>query len=125
MEAETARLASRHRNKEQVSAFQDILAREEVTGRHDIDGLSGLDFELHQLIALASGNLVYPLLINSFKPVYTTMTSTFFSDAAVVPEVHSFHKKLVAAIESKDEKKAARIMTELLAHGEQHLVRLI
>lgn len=124
MEVETARLASLNRSKDQARSLQDILAREEDTDVRDIEGLSSLDFEFHQLIALASGNLVYPLLINSFKPVYTTMTSTFFSDPGVVPEVHFFHKKLVAAITGRDEKKAAQIMTEMLAHGKQHLIRL-
>ncbi len=125
MEVETARLASKHRSTEHMRAFRDILAREGQAGQTDIDGLAGLDFELHQLIALASGNLVYPLLINSFKPVYTTMTSIFFSTPEVVPHVHSFHKKLVDAIENKDGAKASQIMSEMLAHGEQHLIRRV
>ena len=125
IEIETTRLASIHRRQEHVDAFQEILSKEDNLSPADIDGVTELDFTFHHLIGLASGSLIYPLLINSFKPVYMNFTSLFFTDQSVVPVTFAFHKKLVCAISDKDRKRSIAIMREILAHGENHLRNLI
>lgn len=125
MEVETSRMAAQNRTSEQIGSFHDILLKEEAAGDKNIDENTRLDFEFHHLVSLASGNLVYPLLINSLKPVYTTLTSLFFADPNVVPETRSFHKELVGAIEKKDTELSIATMTRMLAHGEQNLKRLL
>lgn len=125
VEVETARLAALNRKDEHVSSLYEIVAREEAADPRNIDEISGLDFDFHHLITLSSGNFVYPLLINSFKPVYTSLTSIFFSDPEVVPVTTSFHRRLAAAIEAKDAGQAISTMNEMLAHGEQHLIEMV
>jgi len=70
---------------------------------------------------MASCNQTYPLLLNSFKPVYTNLSGHFFKDPGVVPTVIGFHRDLADAIKKQDEQMAVAVMRCLLAHGEEHL----
>lgn len=124
METETARLAALNRSEQQLQEFQDLLALELETDHGDAEALAELDFAFHQLVALASGNLMYPLVINSFKPVYTNFTRQFFAKHQgnkILEEVLSFHRQLVAAIVERDGETTARIMAEMLRHGAEML----
>ncbi len=125
IETETARLAALNRTDEHIKAFHEIVAGEEAVDPHDIDEVTRLDFDFHHLITLSSGNLIYPLLINSFKPVYTFLTSIFFSDPEFVPVTASFHRHLTEAIEAGDAGKAIGTMSEMLAHGEEQLIKMV
>lgn len=120
-EVETARLAALHRTREQLKSLYALVREEEQIDIYKVDEISELDFSFHHLVALASGNHVYPLLLNSFKHCYLNLAGQFFGDATVVPTVFSFHKEMVQAFEDKTEKTAARIMKRLLAHGAAHL----
>jgi DNA-binding FadR family transcriptional regulator len=90
----------------------------------DPQTLTGLDFSFHLSIAIASGNLVYPLIINSFQGVYTHLTGGFFNrycGTPVAEAVRQFHVQLVAAIEHRDAGSAVSIMTTMLNHGAAYL----
>jgi DNA-binding FadR family transcriptional regulator len=124
LETETARLAAANRTEAQLAEFRELLAQEERTAASDPGTLTEFDFAFHLSIAIASGNLVYPLIINSFKNVYTDLTGQFFraySGTDVVADVHRFHHRLVEAFKNKDKDSAVRTMTEMLAHGESFL----
>lgn len=124
METETARLAALNRTETHLQQFKEILAREARADRSDAAALAELDFSFHQLIALASGNVMYPLIINSFKPVYTNITCKFFvkyRGNGVLDEVLAYHKQLVAAITEGDSEASATIMVRMLRHGAENL----
>jgi len=123
-EVETARLAAVNRTHEQLQSLYALIREEEHIDIYKVDEISELDFNFHHLVALASGNHVYPLLLNSFKYCYLNLAGQFFGDATVVPAVFSFHQEMVRAFEAQDEKTAARIMTRLLTHGAEHLKKL-
>ena len=120
-EVETARRAALHRDRDQLESFYNLLLEEDRISQRDVDGICELDFDFHHLIALASGNHIYPLLLNSFRHCYANLAGQFFSDPGVVPVVFDFHKKMVKAIEDKNEKSAAGIMEQMLDHGAQTL----
>ena len=120
-EVETARLAAANRNQEQLDSIRALLQEEDSINHQDVESISELDFDFHHLIALASGNRIYPLLLNSFKHCYLNLAGQFFSDPIVVPVVFDFHKKMAKAIKDKSEKFAAGIMRRMLAHGAEHL----
>ena len=125
LERETARLAAIHRTDVHLRQFQEILELEAGLDPTSAAGLTDLDFSFHLLVALASGNLIYPLIINSFKNVYTSLTGAFFqlfAGAEPVGEVRSYHRQLVHAIEEQDATMATEIMQEMLAHGERQLL---
>ena len=122
-EVEAARLAAANRTREHLAEFGDILEEENNTNAVDVEKISGLDFKFHHLIAMASGNLIYPLLLNSFKQCYLNLTGQFFADASLVPVVFSYHKEIVNAFENKDEKNAVQVMKRMLVHGAEHLIK--
>ena len=124
LETETARLAAIHRTQQQLANFQELLSAEITTLDADPQTLTELDYKFHLLIAIASSNLIYPLIINSFKEVYTGLTGKFFRqyhDTPVIQAVHDFHQQLVAAIETQEADSAVQIMIKMLNHGEGYL----
>jgi len=121
MEVEFARLAALNRNDEHLVDLRTILGKERTAGSSRKDVIINLDFEFHLAVAIATGNLIYPLLVNSFRQVYTNFTGQFFSESSVVARVHGYHAGLVEAIERKDPSKAVSVMTEMLRHGEDRL----
>lgn len=124
IEAENARLAALHRTPQILSDLSTLLEAEQTSDRSDIDRLTELDFSFHQLIAIASGNRMYPLIINSFKQVYTKLTGAFFKNfhnQPAVEEVFDYHKALYTAIKDKDSQKAQTTMIDMLEHGARHL----
>ncbi len=124
MEVENARLAAKNRTESQVDELKAVVRQEAESDLTDIETITGLDFEFHLIIAIATGNLLYPLLLNSFKPVYTNLTQKFFQDESVVPVVFGFHKDLADAISHRNEQAAADTMLRMLKHGEKRLKKI-
>ncbi len=125
VETETTRLAAQNRTTEHLDELQAIAQAEEKASPRDLATVTRLDFSFHHAIGMASGNLIYPLLINSFKPVYMNFTSLFFSDPSMLPETVRFHRRLVQAIQDRDTQQAGSVMHETLMHGERHLRRIL
>ena len=125
VETETARLAAANRTEEHLRRFQELLSLEAAVNPTDPAALTDLDFSFHLLVALASGNLIYPLIINSFKNVYTSLTGSFFQHFAGserLDDVLAYHRRLVIAIHKQEATMAAECMHEMLAHGERQLL---
>jgi DNA-binding FadR family transcriptional regulator len=125
IEMENAKLCARNRTREHIDEMKKIIEQEKKADPGDADQLTLIDFEFHLLIAMATDNFSFPLLINSFKPVYTNLTCLFFQDPSVLPAVIEFHEELILAFEKKDETAAANAMERMLAHGEAHLKNYI
>jgi DNA-binding FadR family transcriptional regulator len=125
IETETAGLAAINRTPEHLKEFKFIIDEERIGDRSDIELIVSLDFEFHLLTAIASGNLIYPLMLNSFKEVYTNLTREFFIDNSIIEVVFNQHEKLFRAIEKKESKSAVKIMNEIISHGESHLKKLL
>ncbi len=124
-EVETARLAALERTDEQLAAFRTVLQREKKLAHTDLEGLVEVDFDFHHLVTMASGNLIYPLLLNSMKKIYTNLTRQFFEDSSVVEKTFGFHREMITAIKVNDDTAAVCIMKKILEHGERHFTRLI
>jgi GntR family transcriptional regulator, transcriptional repressor for pyruvate dehydrogenase complex len=123
VETEAARLAALNRTTVSLTEFHALLEKEAATD--DPQVLTELDFSFHLLIAIASGNLVYPLIINSFKGVYTNLTGEFFQkyfNSPVIETVKQFHAGLVDAFERQDSEQAVQTMGKMLKHGEAYLL---
>ncbi|HQI79960.1 MAG TPA: FadR/GntR family transcriptional regulator [Deltaproteobacteria bacterium] len=125
VETETCRLAAENRTEDHLRELRSIVEAEEKADPKDLRAITSLDFRFHHTMGMASGNLIYPLLINTFKPVYMNFTALFFSDPAMVPETVRFHRRLLTAIEDRNSTGAAAIMRETLDHGERHLRRIL
>jgi GntR family transcriptional regulator, transcriptional repressor for pyruvate dehydrogenase complex len=125
-EGEIARCAAQHHCKEDLNKLQKILEREHSTTTSDTQDRVDLDFNFHLQLALASGNLVYPLILNSFKPVYTNLTAEFYTLALpqTVQEVYIFHNEMLFAVQSGNQDLAHATMQHMLKHGAEKLQQL-
>lgn len=124
-ESETVRLAARNRTEEQLQVFYQLLQEWGKADIGNVDVTTDIYFRFHHHIAMASGNLFYPLLLNSFKNFYISLTRQSFIDATIVPIFFSHHKKIVEAIARKDEAMAVQAMKDMIASGEKHLMKMI
>ncbi len=126
METESAALAAINRTDANLAEFDAILEQEKQGGLKN-GTLVALDFSFHLLTSISSGNLVYPLIINSFKAVYTHITGQFFEHytaTPVVDAVFAYHRRLVEAIAARQSEEAAAAMQAMLQHGADHLSRI-
>jgi DNA-binding FadR family transcriptional regulator len=124
-EAETARLAATRRTPAQLEAIERVVARERLLEYGDPHDVTVLDYDFHLSVAIASGNEIYPLLMNSMKRIYERILDRFYTDPAVVPEVFLLHRELAAAISDGREWKAAEVMRSILEYGEKNLRRIL
>jgi len=125
IEVEFARLAALNRTKVHLKEMQSILLREKKISPDDKEALSEIDFEFHHLIAMATGNIFFPLLLNSFKSLYINGSLVFFSDPTLTREAFKFHKQLVQTISEGNERAAIAVMHNLLEHGKAGYMGLI
>jgi GntR family transcriptional regulator, transcriptional repressor for pyruvate dehydrogenase complex len=126
LEGEIARCAALNYNEKDLNLLQSIVEKEINTGNTTPQEKVDLDFSFHQQLALASGNLIYPLILNSFKPVYTNLTTEFYTLAApeTVKEVYAFHSQLLNAIKTENPDLAHKIMQQMLKHGADKLQQI-
>ncbi|RJP93733.1 MAG: FadR family transcriptional regulator [Desulfobacteraceae bacterium] len=125
VESENARLAAKNRTSAQVNELNGLIVQEAHTDPANVETVTRLDFEFHLLLAIATDNLLYPLLLNSFKPVYTNLSGQFFKETAFVRVVFDYHKMLTAAIADQNEHRAVDIMRRMLSHGEDRLREIV
>ena len=117
IEVENVRLAALSRTDEQLKILEEILAEESSIDIQDFEAVALLDFRFHLTLAITSNNAFYPLLINSFKPLYLNGSELFFTNLSLAPVVFGFHHELVKAIEERNPTKAIEIMSRMLEHG--------
>lgn len=128
VEVESAALAARNASAEKVAELRELIDVKREFAGGEIQSLTELDFDFHLLVAIASGNLVYPLILNSFKSVSSYFTREFYrlcDDEDVIRDVFRYQSRLVDAIYRKDSFAASDVMREMLAHGEKHLKEIL
>lgn len=124
-ETETASCAAEKRSDDDLKALRDIADREAACRRDDQEAVSQVDYEFHHRIALASGNLIYPLLMNSFKVLYLDILRQFYTDQGVIEPIFRMHSDILGRIEARDTFGARQGMTELLHFSEANLYRIL
>jgi GntR family transcriptional regulator, transcriptional repressor for pyruvate dehydrogenase complex len=116
-EVESARLSALNASDQQVEELKQKFGEEENASSSDLDSQAALDFQFHHLIAIASGNILYPLLLNSCRPLYINFVTMFYSIPGIRPAVLQFHRDLIDAIAARDPEDAQKIMIQMLEHG--------
>jgi GntR family transcriptional regulator, transcriptional repressor for pyruvate dehydrogenase complex len=125
VEVENARLASINRTPAQLAQLESHLAAERAVESADLSAVCELDFEFHLQIAMGTGNTIYPLVLNSFKPFYMTFSRQFFELPAVIDQVFEAHRAIYDAIEAKESQLAVSLMEQLLDHGKIMMEKII
>jgi DNA-binding FadR family transcriptional regulator len=67
-ETESTRRAAMNRTDEQLVQLNLLIERENAAPECGVAEVTGLAFQVHHLIALTSGNLVYAMHMKSFEP---------------------------------------------------------
>ncbi len=124
-EVETAGLAARRHSTDSLAELREIVERERSMPSPCARSVADIDFEFHVAVAIASGNEIYPLLMNSFRRIYQDILETFYADETVIGPVFSQHVRLVETIAAGDEAAARAAMLELLRYSEQNLRRIL
>ena len=125
IEIECVRLAVRNNQEDNFYSISEIIETEKSVAYNNIEQIIKLDFDFHHRIALASGNIFYPLIIKSFEVTYKNYTQIFFRNESVVPYVFDMHEQILQAFLTKDEHLSVELMQTLLTHGENHLLEYI
>lgn len=85
------------------------------------------DFCFLQGVAQASGNFVFPIVLNSFRETHMFMASKFFrafAGSTAVEEVFRFHRGIVLAIEFGNTERARDLIVETLRERARYLREL-
>ncbi|MDA8408784.1 MAG: FCD domain-containing protein [Treponema sp.] len=125
IETETARLAALRAAPDELADIERVLAREVLFEYREPRDATLIDFDFHFAVALASGNSVYPLLLNSLKKVYEKLLDRYYADPSVIPEVFEMHRNLAKAIEAQSPGRASEAMRQILDFGEAGLRALM
>lgn len=85
----------------------------------DAAAFTRYDWQLHRRLTLASGNPVYPLILNGFATLYETMALTYFSRAEARAVSRQFYAELCHAFEQRDAHAAESITRRVMAQSLQ------
>ena len=119
VETESAKLAALKATDEDIALLGDINQKEKSVG--DIKERAEIDYSFHHALTLAGGNLVYPLIINSFRPFALVYLEIFYSRIEQPSTLAQRHGEIIMAIKDRDAECAERLVRELLLHGERVL----
>lgn len=122
---ETVVLAARRRQDSDLRTLKALLTEEEATPPEDVETLSRIDFDFYHGLALASGNLVYPLLMRSCEQATKTLCEPFYKKRELLPALLAHHRAVTAAVEASDERAARAAMDAFLAFGREELLLVL
>lgn len=75
------------------------------------------DWELHHLLAVASGNPVYTLILNGFRGLYARMALLYFERPAAREASRTFYVALRLAAAAGDAPRAERVTRDVMARS--------
>ncbi len=122
LEPDTATQAAERISLDGLNELQTILNEEIVLcqkkARNIAKQQAEKDYCFHHQIATASGNILYPLLMNSFKEFYIQMLEYFYDRSDLYCQFVQSHIEIVDAIKERKSKSAGKLMSKLLDDAE-------
>ena len=76
---------------------------------------TAFDWTLHHILTIASGNPIYPLILNGFATLYERMGRRYFAPSDARAASRAFYRALLDAFEQRDAGAAERITREVMA----------
>jgi len=116
---EMARCAARNRTESDLSSLEQIVFHS------DDMPMDKRDKRLHHIIARASGNVLFVLLLNAFTRQTDQYYNLYFKDERHAAASAAFHKAIYEAIRDRDMVRAKQIMTDVLNAAEENMLKLI
>jgi GntR family transcriptional repressor for pyruvate dehydrogenase complex len=115
LEVEIAGLAAERRTEADLATL-DRRLEETGTDLAD-DAWARADVELHQAVAMATHNPLYPVLLNSMAEMLMELRITAARLEDTAQRAHRYHERIVAAIAAGDRRAARRAMREHMAEA--------
>lgn len=120
VEVHAAGSAAEKAGEDDIALLDGIISREREAGITP-ENMTTCDYDLHLALMRLSGNLVFKLVFNSFRPVYRMYTELFFALPGAIGATVEQHGRLVKAVAAKDAEGARRVMAEALDYGERRV----
>jgi GntR family transcriptional regulator, transcriptional repressor for pyruvate dehydrogenase complex len=97
---------------------KDLRELRQVVFESDDMPLEDKDWRVHNIIARASGNFLFVVLLNSFTEMTRDSSQRYFEVEANRRRSMKFHRAIYAAIERGDAPKAKKIMADVTGFAE-------
>lgn len=117
---ECARLAAERATDEQAARLAELADRLASPG--DDGAAQTLDFEFHEELVDASGNLVFALIVNSIRDLYLENAGAFSAIVGNRERLGALYARVAAAIQGRDAAAAADAARELAGFQERQML---
>lgn len=111
-ECDCAYLAALNRTEEDIKILEDI--KNKIALETDINEIAALKVDFHQMIYFATGNIIYPLIYNSFKRLSYSFHRLIYQTYGV-EEATLYLDPLINNIKAGRADSTKRTMNKLLA----------
>ncbi|MDO9263628.1 MAG: FadR/GntR family transcriptional regulator [Desulfosalsimonadaceae bacterium] len=112
---EMAYLSAQRRNAADLADLEQIIIRPDLT-------LMERDIRVHQMIARASRNLLYTIMLNFFDQLFRDYIYLYFDNEKNITRSRTFHQEIFKAIKHQEPEEARRIMLEVLVFAEKSIM---
>jgi GntR family transcriptional regulator, transcriptional repressor for pyruvate dehydrogenase complex len=111
---EMASLAAQRRTAADLVQLEQIIFHQSLP-------MPERDIKVHEMIARATGNLVYTIMLNFFNRFNRRYFYLYFNDERNIERSRMFHRDIFEAIKSRKPIKARRIMLDVLLYAENEV----
>jgi GntR family transcriptional repressor for pyruvate dehydrogenase complex len=91
---------------------------EEIVFRSGDLSVMDRDIKVHHIIALASGNILYLILLNFFNRFFMDFGHFYFDDPENAKRSEQFHEEIFTAIRDRDRERSRKVMLDVLVYAE-------
>jgi GntR family transcriptional repressor for pyruvate dehydrogenase complex len=109
LEIQVVKLAAERAEPQDIEKLESILDNM-CKVKKDVDAFSKWDLEFHMVIARASGNPLFEILIEPLTEALFELIWTGTSAPGAAEEACDFHREILNALEAKDADKAVEAM---------------
>lgn len=109
---EMASIAAHNREDEHLKHLEDI-----AINSADLPVMLR-DMEIHHTIALASGNILYIILLNFFNRFFVDFGHLYFDNPKNAKRSERFHREIFEAIRDRDPELSRQVMRDVLIYAE-------
>jgi GntR family transcriptional repressor for pyruvate dehydrogenase complex len=103
----------------------DIKKLDRLVSETDEKSMGDRDMRLHNIIARASGNVLYVVLLNAFTSQMDDYYELYFSDPENQNRTLIFHSEIFQAIKHREADKAKQIMQDVLKSATEKTMNML
>ncbi len=108
---EMAFLAAQRRKEADLAALEEVIFHPSLTVQEQ-------DIKVHEIIAHATRNLVYTVMLNFFNQFTRRYNYLYFNSEKNLERSRRFHRDILKAISLQKPKDARKIMSDVLLYAE-------